>query len=70
MKDLNEHRQQEQATWHARQQEELQKLRGAQQHLLLNVGAYLAISVIEFYLAIIGHSQTLRADDETTTNFK
>lgn len=62
MKDLNEHRQQEQATWHARQQEELQKLRGAQQHLLLNVGAYLAISVIEFYLAIIGHSQTLRAD--------
>lgn len=62
MKDLNEHRQQEQATWHARQQEELQKLRGAQQHLLLNVGAYLTISVIEFYLAIIGHSQTLRAD--------
>ncbi|AWP47493.1 cation transporter [Levilactobacillus brevis] len=62
MKDLNEHRQQEQATWHARQQEELQKLRGAQQHLLLNIGAYLTISVIEFYLAIIGHSQTLRAD--------
>ena len=62
MKDLDEHRQQEQAEWRARQQTELAKLHGAQRHLYLNVGAYLSISVIEFYLAIVGHSQTLRAD--------
>lgn len=62
MKDLDAHRRSEQAVWHARQQTELAKLKGAQRHLVLNVGAYLAISVIEFYLAIIGHSQTLRAD--------
>lgn len=62
MKELQEHRQQEQAEWQARQQAELKKLRGAQRHLYINVGAYLAISVIEFYLAIVGHSQTLRAD--------
>lgn len=62
MKDMDAHRRSEQAVWHARQQTELAKLKGAQRHLVLNVGAYLAISVIEFYLAIIGHSQTLRAD--------
>ncbi|WP_125582017.1 cation diffusion facilitator family transporter [Levilactobacillus cerevisiae] len=62
MKELNAHRKQEQAEWQARQQAELAKLHGAQHHLYLNVGAYLFISVIEFYLAIIGHSQTLRAD--------
>lgn len=62
MKDMNAHRRDEQAQWRARQQVELTKLKGAQRHLSLNVGAYLAISVIEFYLAIIGHSQTLRAD--------
>jgi len=62
MKDLDAHRRSEQAVWHARQQTELAKLKGAQRHLVLTVGAYLAISVIEFYLAIIGHSQTLRAD--------
>ncbi|MCT4488676.1 cation diffusion facilitator family transporter [Levilactobacillus parabrevis] len=62
MKDLDAHRRSEQAVWHARQQTELAKLKGAQRHLVLNVGAYLAISVIEFYLAVIGHSQTLRAD--------
>ncbi|WP_367295691.1 cation diffusion facilitator family transporter [Levilactobacillus yonginensis] len=62
MKDIKAHRQAEQVVWAKRQQQELKKLRGAQCHLYLNVGAYLLISVIEFYLAIIGHSQTLRAD--------
>ena len=62
MKDMDAHRRSEQAVWQARQQTELAKLKGAQRHLVLNVGAYLAISVIEFYLAIVGHSQTLRAD--------
>ncbi|MFC6259873.1 cation diffusion facilitator family transporter [Levilactobacillus fujinensis] len=62
MKELKEHRREEQAEWQATQQRELAKLQGAQRHLYLNVGAYLVISIIEFYLAIIGHSQTLRAD--------
>ncbi|WP_203640525.1 cation diffusion facilitator family transporter [Levilactobacillus andaensis] len=62
MKDLRAHRQAEQAEWQATQQRELAKLKGAQRFLYLNVGAYLAISVIEFYLAIVGRSQTLRAD--------
>ncbi|MQS98628.1 cation diffusion facilitator family transporter [Companilactobacillus halodurans] len=38
------------------------KLRKVSQYLLFNVAAYLVISLIEFYLAKIGHSQTLRAD--------
>ncbi|MFC6207265.1 cation diffusion facilitator family transporter [Levilactobacillus tongjiangensis] len=62
MKDIDAHRQAEQAVWAERQQQELQKLYGAQRHLYLNVVAYVLISVIEFYLAIVGHSQTLRAD--------
>lgn len=62
MKDVDAHRRREQAEWQARQRAELAKLKGAQRHLSLNVVAYLAISVIEFYLAIVGHSQTLRAD--------
>lgn len=62
MKNMDAHRRSEQAVWQARQQTELTKLKGAQHHLSLNVGAYLAISLIEFYLALMGHSQTLRAD--------
>lgn len=62
MNELNQHRRREQAEWQERQQVELTKLQGAQRHLYMNVGAYLVISVIEFYLAVIGHSQTLRAD--------
>lgn len=62
MQSLKTHRQAENAAWKTIQTQELRKLRSAQQHLWFNVGAYLLISVIEFYLAIIGHSQTLRAD--------
>lgn len=62
MNEFDEHRRQETIAWHERQQQELKKLKGAQNHLWINVVAYLAISVIEFYLAIVGHSQTLRAD--------
>ncbi|MDT7013231.1 cation transporter [Levilactobacillus namurensis] len=62
MQEFHEHHVAEDAQWRATQAGELQKLRRAQNHLWLNVAAYLAISVIEFYLAIVGHSQTLRAD--------
>lgn len=59
---MQEHLEAEQATWKKTQAEELQKLHSAQHHLWFNVGAYLLISVVEFYLAMVGHSQTLRAD--------
>lgn len=62
MQEQEAHRQAEQAAWQKMQQAELGKLHSAQHHLYFNVAAYLLISVIEFYLAIIGHSQTLRAD--------
>lgn len=62
MQEQQAHRQAEQAAWKKLQTTELNKLHSAQHHLYFNVFAYLLISVIEFYLAIIGHSQTLRAD--------
>lgn len=62
MQEETAHRQAEQKIWEKMQQEELQRLRSAQHHLWFNVVAYLSISVIEYYLAIVGHSQTLRAD--------
>jgi len=62
MQERLAHRQAENATWQEMQKQELQKLHSAQHNLWFNVAAYLVISVIEFYLAIIGHSQTLRAD--------
>lgn len=62
MQEQSTHRQEEEKAWQKIQEKELQKLHSAQHHLWFNVGAYLLISVIEFYLAIIGHSQTLRAD--------
>lgn len=62
MQEQQAHRQAENIAWRKIQTKELQKLHSAQHHLWFNVGAYLVISVIEFYLAIIGHSQTLRAD--------
>lgn len=62
MQELKAHRHAEQVAWLQIQARELQKLRQAQHHLWFNVGAYLLISIIEFYLAVVGQSQTLRAD--------
>lgn len=62
MKKMAVHRVEEVAKWQAAQAKELKKLHSVQHHLWLNVGAYLLISVIEFYLATVGRSQTLRAD--------
>ncbi len=58
MQEKQQHLQRETKEWRKIQHRELNKLRSAQHHLLFNVGAYLAISVIEFYLAEVGHSQT------------
>jgi len=62
MQGREAHIQAEEVEWQKVQSKELQKLHSAQHHLWFNVAAYLFISVIEFYLAIVGHSQTLRAD--------
>lgn len=56
------HQRVEQQIWRQMQTSELKKLHSAQHHLWFNVLAYLLISAIEFYLSLIGHSQTLRAD--------
>lgn len=56
------HHRVEQRIWKQMQTDELKKLHSAQHHLWFNVAAYLLISIIEFYLSLIGHSQTLRAD--------
>ncbi|MCR1901473.1 cation diffusion facilitator family transporter [Ligilactobacillus apodemi] len=62
MRDVNEHLKKEYEDWEKVQQNELTKLNSAMRHLLLNVFAYLAISIIEWILASMSHSQTLRAD--------
>ena len=48
--------------WEQSQANELTKIRTAQRHLIYNVVAYCAISVLEYWLAAISQSQTLRAD--------
>lgn len=48
--------------WEQSQANELTKIRAAQRHLIYNVVAYCAISVLEYWLAAISQSQTLRAD--------
>lgn len=48
--------------WEQSQAHELTKIRAAQRHLIYNVVAYLAISILEYWLAAISQSQTLRAD--------
>ena len=62
MEEQELHKQAEKRIWQQIQSKELEKLHKASHHLFFNVGAYLLISVVEFYLAVVGHSQTLRAD--------
>lgn len=62
MQEERAHRHEEQKIWKKMQKDELKRLHSAQHHLWINVSAYLLISIIEYYLALVGHSQTLRAD--------
>ncbi len=62
MRDVDKHLKQEYEDWEKVQAKELTKLNAAMRHLCLNVGAYFLISIIEWILASISHSQTLRAD--------
>lgn len=48
--------------WEHNQATELAKIRASQRHLIYNLIAYVSISVIEYWLAAISKSQTLRAD--------
>lgn len=43
-------------------QQEIDKLNSAAKYLYLNVAIYILITIIEYWLSIIGHSQALRAD--------
>lgn len=62
MKDIKKHLQREYEDWERVQKKELSKLNAAMRHLSVNILAYLLISIIEWCLASISHSQTLRAD--------
>lgn len=59
---IDKHIRQEFEEWEQIQQRELGKLRAAKRHLMVNIGAYLSISVLEGILSSISGSQTLRAD--------
>ncbi len=48
--------------WEKTQANELAKIRASQHHLIYNLVAYVVISIIEYWLAEISKSQTLRAD--------
>lgn len=62
MSKLKKHVTREMRQWERSQATELSKIRASQRHLVYNVAAYCTISVLEYWLATISHSQTLRAD--------
>ncbi len=62
MSKFKKHTKHEMAVWEQTQANELAKIRAAQRHLVYNVVAYLVISIIEYWLAAVSRSQTLRAD--------
>lgn len=62
MDKVKAHLNKEMHHWEENQAQELKKITKAKNHLYLNVFAYLLISAIEFWLAVLSHSQTLRAD--------
>lgn len=59
---LGRHIHHERDVWEQNQANELAKIKASQRHLYYNVAAYLAISIIEYWLSAISKSQTLRAD--------
>ena len=62
MSKFKRHTRHEMAVWEQTQATELAKIRASQRHLIYNVAAYLLISILEYWLAAISKSQTLRAD--------
>ncbi|WP_125711264.1 cation diffusion facilitator family transporter [Companilactobacillus zhongbaensis] len=43
-------------------QQEIDKLNSAAKYLYFNVAIYILITIVEYWLALVGHSQALRAD--------
>ncbi|MBD8087843.1 cation transporter [Limosilactobacillus sp. c11Ua_112_M] len=62
MSKLKKHINREMNLWERNQANELAKIRASQRHLIYNLIAYVSISIIEYWLAEISKSQTLRAD--------
>ncbi|MDO4902778.1 MAG: cation diffusion facilitator family transporter [Limosilactobacillus sp.] len=62
MSKFKTHIKHETAVWEKNQAKELEKIKESQKHLIYNVAAYVLISILEFVLAEISKSQTLRAD--------
>ncbi|MBD5807515.1 cation diffusion facilitator family transporter [Limosilactobacillus walteri] len=62
MTKFKKHATAEMNNWEHTQAKELAKIRASQHHLIYNLVAYILISVIEYWLAEMSMSQTLRAD--------
>lgn len=62
MTKFKKHATAEMNNWEHTQAKELAKIRASQHHLIYNLVAYVLISVIEYWLAEMSMSQTLRAD--------
>lgn len=62
MTKFKRHTTEEMNNWEKTQASELAKIRASQHHLIYNLVAYVVISIIEYWLAEISKSQTLRAD--------
>lgn len=62
MKKLNQYLLQESRHQMAFRQQEIDKLNAASKYLYLNVAIYILITIVEYWLASIGHSQALKAD--------
>ncbi len=62
MTKFKRHTTEEMNNWEKTQANELAKIRASQHHLIYNLVAYVVISIIEYWLAEISKSQTLRAD--------
>lgn len=62
MTKFKRHTTEEMNNWEKTQATELAKIRASQHHLIYNLVAYVVISIIEYWLAEISKSQTLRAD--------
>lgn len=56
------HTTEEMNNWEHTQAKELAKIHASQHHLIYNLLAYVLISIIEYWLAELSKSQTLRAD--------
>ena len=62
MRNISRHLEKEYQLWESIQSKELAKLCAAIRHLFIKLGAYVLISISEYGVASVSHSQTLRAD--------